>query len=186
METTAIPTVETEVREYQQLVDDGRWERWSMDHAQVRLGNLARELDVVSGNHTIEEFAKDIGVGRSTLFGYRQFVRFYPEDTIQKYLTEDSPITYTHMREAMHGNDLKAAIAQLEHWADDLATPDGATFEAEFEGKVDGHWEKVAEYLTSEAHVLADLYGWLYEIRDAFAGNSTLKLTIYREKENVS
>jgi hypothetical protein len=101
----------------------GRRLREVLDGAQWALGDIA--LDVISdyGASAVDEWAKDVGIGRSTAYEYKGLCVFYEKSARADYL--DMPtLTYSHFRVAKRLNSVTLAyelldLAALNAWSVD-------------------------------------------------------------------
>jgi hypothetical protein len=101
---------------YTELCELGRALRQSKDDAQWGLGDLALLVETRYGERTIADFAREVGVSKSSLYRYRNVAAFYALPGREELLTRwpSSVITYSHYCEAMKLEDMAAAVDVLE------------------------------------------------------------------------
>lgn len=101
----------------------GRRLREVLDGAQWALGDLALEVISTYGLGAVDEWAKDVGIGRSTAYEYKGLCAFYELSARADYL--DMPtLTYSHFRVAKRLNSKVLAyqlldLAALNGWSVD-------------------------------------------------------------------
>lgn len=112
----AIQSVSITLEEYGER---GRRLREVVDQAQWALGDLALEVISAYGLSAVDEWAKDVGIGRSTAYEYKAMCVFYEQSARADYL--DMPmLTYSHFRVAKRLNSVVLAYELL-----DIASRDG-------------------------------------------------------------
>lgn len=100
------------LRTYEDFVSAGQALVETIDRHRWELGDLADKIAKSYGEDTLGKFAGDIGVGKKTLYAYRQAARFYDNSTRQNFA--DTNITYSHMRLAMRLNNPELALEWLQ------------------------------------------------------------------------
>jgi hypothetical protein len=124
------------VTDYQVLCEQGRTAAAVMDTGRWIIGDLACEIETVYGAHLIDDFAREVNVGKASVKAYRTVCRFYTRDTRVAFLEANPRITYTHMRHAMRLQSVGAAYAFLnEASANGYTTDEAAHHIAELVGK---------------------------------------------------
>lgn len=99
--------------DYEILCEQGRLAAEEMDKGRFVVGDLACEVETRYGAHLIDDFAREINVGKSSVKAYRTVCRFYEPSTRVAFLANNPRITYTHMRHAMRLQSVDAAYAFL-------------------------------------------------------------------------
>lgn len=90
-------------REHSERLDDERWQ----------LGDCANVVMQKWSEKTVEDFARDIGQHKSTVYQYAKVAAFY-EPSLRRRLRDDLPnINYSHMRDALRLKDVEAALEWL-------------------------------------------------------------------------
>jgi hypothetical protein len=124
------------VTDYQVLCEQGRTAAAVMDTGRWIIGDLACEIETVYGAHLIDDFAREVNVGKASVKAYRTVCRFYTPATRVAFLEVNPRITYTHMRHAMRLETVDAAYAFLnEASANGYTTDEAAHHIAELVGK---------------------------------------------------
>lgn len=118
--TTAIAT------DYQEICERGRLAAESMDKGRWTIGDLACEIETVYGASLIDDFAREVNVGKASVKAYRTVCRFYTFDTRVAFLDANPRITYTHMRHAMRLQSVDTAYAFLNEASANGYTTDEA------------------------------------------------------------
>lgn len=83
-----------QAQDWEQLVSMGMEVRHQKDGLQWILGDLASQVEVVYGKKTIEAYAREIYVGKSTLLRYRDVARAYKPELRQAY----PMLSWSHFR----------------------------------------------------------------------------------------
>lgn len=99
---------------YAALTEDAINARQAMDTGRWLLGEYTRMvLDAtVYGQHTIDEFADDIGVDSKRAYEYGAMASYYPPATRESL--SELKLTYSHFREAKRLKDLDKSIEFLK------------------------------------------------------------------------
>lgn len=122
--------------DYQEICEIGRNAALSMDQGRFIIGDLACAVEKSYGASLIDDFAREVNVGKASVKAYRTVCRFYESDTRVAFLEANPRITYTHMRHAMRLETVDAAYAFLnEASANGYTTDEAAHHIAELVGK---------------------------------------------------
>lgn len=114
--------------DYQEICERGRLAAESMDKGRFTIGDLACEIETVYGGHMIDDFAREVNIGKASVKAYRTVCRFYEPARRVDYLAENPNITYTHMRHAMRLETQNAAYAFLDECCSEGYTTDEAAY----------------------------------------------------------
>lgn len=120
---TAIPSI----LNYEDLCNFCRQLVFEVDTRRWQIGDAALEIESHYGEHTLADFARDIGANQSTIRGYKRVSAFYAQAFRRNLLEEYPNLTYTYFRDAVRLNDIDLALEWLEEvsaqgWtADDAA-----------------------------------------------------------------
>lgn len=99
-------------RTFEELCDKGRTAMDSLDDGRWTLGELALQIETQYNEHTIDEFAKQVGAEKSRVYEYRKVYGFYSNFLpVQKFREENMMLRYSHYRDAMR---LKTADSVLD------------------------------------------------------------------------
>ena len=101
-----------EIETYSNLVQAAIDARKAMDTGRWLLGNYVRQLITYYAEHTIEQFADEVGVDSRRLYEYGVMASFYPMDARESLSELD--LTYSHYREARRLGDLDQAVEFLK------------------------------------------------------------------------
>lgn len=124
------------VTDYQELCEQGRIAAEEMDKGRWVIGDLACAVEKSYGASLIDDFAREVNVGKASVKAYRTVCRFYEKDMRVAFLEANPRITYTHMRHAMRLETVDAAYAFLnEASANGYTTDESAHHIAELVGK---------------------------------------------------
>lgn len=124
------------VTDYQELCEQGRIAAEEMDKGRWVIGDLACAVEKSYGASLIDDFAREVNVGKASVKAYRTVCRFYEKDMRVAFLEANPRITYTHMRHAMRLETVDAAYAFLnEASANGYTTDEAAHHIAELVGK---------------------------------------------------
>lgn len=119
-------TVNPKLGSYDAICDYARERSEALDKLRWRLGDCANLVSKRWREKTIEDFARDIGQHKKTIYGYARVSRFYPQN-LRRRLFEYKNINYSHMRDAMRLGDKRVAVQWLikvsnEGWTADEAS----------------------------------------------------------------
>lgn len=96
--------------DWETLADAGRALAEANDRNRWRIGDLARQVETVYGDASLDTYASEINIFARTLRLYRQVSAFYPENgTRIQYPT----LSWSHYRMAMRLGDEDSALAML-------------------------------------------------------------------------
>lgn len=95
--------------DYQSLCDVGRVIASSNDRNRWVLGRLGLRVVKAYGEDIFGDFANDIGMIAKTLYGYREVVEFYGENS-----PHEENLHWSHYRSAKRLGDLPAALCALQ------------------------------------------------------------------------
>lgn len=86
------------------------------DEARVIIGALASTIKKRYGENTVSKFADRIGWHSKSVYGYRRMVEFYGWQYLRETWLEDedTPLRYTHFRDAMRLGETSTALNFLE------------------------------------------------------------------------
>jgi len=121
-----------------------------IDNRRWIVGDYALHIDTHYGQHTMEDFARDIGMNRSTVSNWKRVSEFYPNPFRAEQIERNPNLTYTYFRDALRLGDDKQIIADwLEEvsyngWSADEASHKlterlGRQTRDSIEGEVSGH-----------------------------------------------
>lgn len=121
--------VEEQTRSYEEICDHSRKVVGEIDQRRWVVGDDALEIETAYGHHTMDDFARDIGMNKSTIKGWKRVAEFY-DKSIRRNLLEAFPnLTYTYFKDAIRAGDLKAALDWLEKVSAEGWTADQAAHE---------------------------------------------------------
>lgn len=102
---------------YAALTEDAIKARKAMDTGRWILGECTRMLmdAAVYGQHSIEDFADDIGIDPKRLYEFAGMATYYTPET--RISLSGLNLTYSHMREAKRLKDVNKSIAFLKEVA---------------------------------------------------------------------
>lgn len=126
MNKQAVKSETVQERSYEELCDHSRQLVGEIDERRWLVGDDACEVETHYGEHTLQSFARDIGMNKSTLAGWKRVAEFYP-DFIRRKLLEAFPnLTYTYYKDALRWEDVDQAVKWLEEvsgegWSADQA-----------------------------------------------------------------
>lgn len=112
---------------YEALCDYAREYSEHLDNLRWTLGDIANTVMSRYSEKTIEDFARDIGQRKSTIYQYAKVASFYPP-SLRRRLTEDMPnLNYSHLRDGLRLGDIEKAVTWLnevsrEGWSADKAS----------------------------------------------------------------
>lgn len=109
---------------WDELCERGRLLSKKDDEYRWRLGDLAKHVDRHYRDKGIEEFAKEIGRNKSTVYQYSAISRMFPKSLRRRILRECPNLTYTYFRTALRLKDQKQATAWLYEASDNGWTAD--------------------------------------------------------------
>lgn len=105
-------------------MDKLRWYQGALANRVVKLFVRPNAGDDTELDHTMKEFAKDIGEPYKTICQRRQMDAFYLQSTRENFLAVHPNLTYTHLRHAMRLLYVGLAYAFLETASDEGWTTD--------------------------------------------------------------
>lgn len=114
---------------YEEICDECRQVVVRMDAARWVVGDRALLIEKQYGEHTLDDFARDIGLNKKTVYGYRTVSDFYPEILRRSILNAFPNLTYTYFKDAIRLKDLEVAIEWLEQVSTEGWTADQASYE---------------------------------------------------------
>lgn len=117
------------IKTYEELCDESRADVEGMDVRRWKVGDNAQLIETNYGEHTMQDFARDIGMNKSTLAGWHRVAKFYPEIIRRKLLDNLANLTYSHYKDALRLENLDDAIAWLENVSGEGWSPDKASHE---------------------------------------------------------
>jgi hypothetical protein len=98
---------------YEMFCDNCRQSINEMDRLRWLVGDTALTIETLYGEHTMQDFSRDIGQNQSTVKGWKRVSRFYPE-SIRRNLLESNPnLTYTYYRDSLRLENFDAACEWL-------------------------------------------------------------------------
>lgn len=125
MTVDTVPQLQT----YEEICDHSREVVGEIDERRWIVGDDALLIDTKYGEHTMDDFARDIGMNKSTVKGWKRVCEFYPK-SIRGNLFEGYPnLTYSHMKDALRLKDLDEALVWLEQVSSEGWGPDKASHE---------------------------------------------------------
>lgn len=114
---------------YEEICDTCREMVIDMDSKRWVIGDHALLIETKYGQHTMEDFSRDIGMNRSTLSNWKRVSEFYPDSFRRSILDSFPNLTYSHYKDALRCEDLNAAIQWLEQCSAEGWSPDKAAYE---------------------------------------------------------
>lgn len=120
---------EVRVWTYEEITDECREVVGRMDVGRWIVGDRALLIEKQYGEHTLDDFARDIGLNKKTVYGYRTVSDFYPEILRRSILNAFPNLTYTYFKDAIRLKDLEVAIEWLEEVSANGWTADQASYE---------------------------------------------------------
>ena len=113
-------------RTYEMICDHSRALVGEIDSRRWLVGDDACEVETRYGEHTMQAFARDIGMNKSTVAGWKRVAAFYPNSIRRNLLDAFPNLTYTYFKDALRWNDLDYAVHWLERcsaegWSADQA-----------------------------------------------------------------
>lgn len=109
---------------YESICDYARARSEKLDLLRWRLGDCANLIAHKYSEHTILEFAKDIGQHKSTVYQYAKVAAFYKPRLRRRLFRLFPNLSYSHMRDAMRLKDKKTAVTWLKQCSDNGWTAD--------------------------------------------------------------
>lgn len=111
---------------WDELCERGRLITSKEENYRWRLGDLAKHIDKTYRDKGLEDFAREIGKAKSSVYQYAAVSRMFPQ-IIRRRIQKDCPtLTYTYFRDAKRLKDRKLAVAWLYEVADSGWTADEA------------------------------------------------------------
>ena len=89
-----------------------------IDNRRWIVGDYALHIDTHYGQHTMEDFARDIGMNRSTVSNWKRVSEFYPNPFRAEQIERNPNLTYTYFRDALRLGDDKQIIAD---WLEEVS-----------------------------------------------------------------
>lgn len=113
-------------RTFEEICDHSRKVVGEIDSRRWIVGDDACEIETRYGQHTLESFAREIGMNKSTVAGWKRVAQYYPEIIRRKLFEELENLTYTFYKDALRLDDLNESIEWLERcsaegWSADQA-----------------------------------------------------------------
>jgi len=99
---------------YESICDECRELVGQIDLRRWRVGDRAILIEKQYGEHTLDDFARDIGMNKNTVYGWRRVAEFYPEVVRRTILNAFPNLTYAYYKDALRCGDLDLAITWLE------------------------------------------------------------------------
>lgn len=97
--------------DWEMLADAGRVLAEANDRNRWLLGDLARRVETVYGDKSLDKYASEINLYARTLRAYRHVSAFYPEFGTRGHFPN---LAWSHFRECARLGDPDAALAMLE------------------------------------------------------------------------
>lgn len=118
MNTTALDS-------YESICDFAREKSENLDDLRWTLGDCANVVMLKYSDKSVEDFSRDIGQHKSTIYQYAKVANCYPV-SLRRRLRADMPnINYSHMRDAMRlpDDDIMAWLEEVSSndWSADNA-----------------------------------------------------------------
>lgn len=121
-------TVSIAIADYQEICEQGRIAAQHMDKGRWIIGDLACLVETSYAGHDIDDFAREVNIGKASAKAYRTVCRFYEPARRVDYLADNPRITYTHMRHAMRLETPDAAYTFLDECSSEGYTTDQAAY----------------------------------------------------------
>lgn len=118
-----------QLKTYEEICDHSREVVGEIDSRRWVVGDDALLIETKYGEHTMDDFSRDIGMNKSTVKGWKRVCEFYPEK-IRRNLLEGFPnLTYSHFKDALRLKILDEALLWLEEVSSEGWGPDKASHE---------------------------------------------------------
>ena len=112
---------------YEAICDYARERSEALDTLRWKLGDCALLVMKKYSEKTMEDFARDIGQHKSTVYQYAKVSSSFPQ-SLRRRLKERYPnLNYSHMRDALRCTDRRAAERWLKEVSDNGWTADEAS-----------------------------------------------------------
>lgn len=98
---------------YEELVENCRIAREDIDKNRWLVGDTALFVETAYGEHTLEDFAREIGANQSTVKGWKRVAKFYPNSIRAELIQSNPNLSYTYFKDALRLETLEAAIEWL-------------------------------------------------------------------------
>ena len=159
---------------YEALCDYAREYSEHLDNLRWTLGDIANTVMNRYSQKTIEDFARDIGQRKSTIYQYAKVADFYPP-SLRRRISEDMPnLNYSHLRDGLRLDNIEKAIAWLNEvsisgWSADEASRMlterlGKETRNSAEGEIHGYGD-FDTYHTITFKVSSDDLAWLLHVK---------------------
>jgi hypothetical protein len=161
---------------YESICDECRELVGQIDARRWVVGDRAILIDKQYGEHTIDDFSRDIGMNKNTVYGWRRVAEFYPESVRRTILNAFPNLTYSHYKDALRCDDLDMAIQWLEQVSAEGWSPDQAAYKltlARSEGIDNGASEGSADRDT-----LRSIEGFVMREYDTRGGDYVVKIIV--------
>lgn len=119
-----LPAVDN-LHDFEAMCDAAREARETLDNARWYIGDLALKIRRKYGEASVKEFARSIGIAKSTAYQYADMSEFY--SGINRYLIPPM-CTYSHARDAKRIGDTLSAIDWLAIVSDNGWSVDEASY----------------------------------------------------------
>lgn len=157
---------------YDDICDYARSHSEQLDELRWVLGDCANTVKQRYDEKTVEDFARDIGQHKSTVYQYAKVSDYY-KPSLRRRLIEEMPnINYSHMRDGLRFNDVTLAVAWLNEvsingWSADEAARKlterlGRQTRDSAEGVIQSYSDAIGIY-TIEISVSKDDFKWLID-----------------------
>lgn len=114
---------------YEEICDLCREANHEIDDRRWLIGDHALLIDKKYGDHTLDDFSRDIGMNKSTVRGWRRVADFYPESVRRNILNAFPNLTYAYFKDALRLKYLDEAIQWLERCSSEGWSADQASHE---------------------------------------------------------
>ncbi len=121
-------TIDDLLDSYEAICDHARLAREHLDNWRWVLGDDALRIEKRYGLATIADFARDVGMHKTTVDSYRRVSRFYPKNRRMAEIFEAFPnLTYAYFKDAARNVDIEAALLWLAEISDNGWSADEAS-----------------------------------------------------------
>lgn len=161
---------------YEGICEHSRTVVGEIDARRWIVGDDALLVDKQYGQHTIDDFARAIGMNKNTVYGWRRLAEFYPEVVRRTILNAFPNLTYSHYKDALRCGDLDLAIQWLEQVSAEGWSPDQAAYKltvARAEGIDDGGNEAGESNATPRS-----IEGWVLHNYDTVGDEFIVKIRV--------
>lgn len=90
-----------------------------IDNRRWIVGDYALHIDTHYGDKTMESFARDIGMNRSTVSNWKRVSEFYPQSFRAEQIDKNPNLTYTYFRDALRLSDDPQIVAA---WLEEVSS----------------------------------------------------------------